>query len=115
MYRILFCIILMYSTLFNSITTHLNFFIKDVVVYWYRPFLKDAVPSEDSLGPPYVANQDTSPSSYTPQEVLLDNVYVLTILTSPGIIYFNFILFIFCKLIILLGVIVVDSGGTSST
>jgi glucan endo-1,3-alpha-glucosidase len=57
---------------------------RDIVVYWYRPFLKGAVASNDPLGQPYVANQDTSRSSYTPSQVLQDNVYILSILTSPG-------------------------------
>ena len=54
-------------------------------MYWYRPFLKNAVASSDPYGQPYVANQDTSRSSYTPSQVLQDNIYTITILTSPGI------------------------------
>eukprot|EP00026_Physarum_polycephalum_P009599 Phypoly_transcript_09727.p1 GENE.Phypoly_transcript_09727~~Phypoly_transcript_09727.p1 ORF type:complete len:442 (+),score=62.71 Phypoly_transcript_09727:154-1326(+) len=68
----------------------------DTVVYWYRPYMKDSQPSNDPLGQPYVANQDTSRSSYTPQQVLEDNVYIVSILTSPG-------------------TIVVESGGNNVT
>jgi glucan endo-1,3-alpha-glucosidase len=69
---------------------------QDVVVYWYRPFLKDSSASGDGLGQPYVANQDTSRSSYTPSQVLVDAVYIVTILSSPA-------------------TVVVESGSTNVT
>ena len=54
------------------------------MVYWYRPSLKSSVASADPYGQPYVANQDTSRSSYTPSQVLADKIYVITILKSAG-------------------------------
>jgi len=57
---------------------------QDLVIFWHRPSLKDARPSGDSLGQPYVANQDTSRSGYSPSQVLEDNVYVASILQSAA-------------------------------
>ena len=54
------------------------------MVYWYRPSLKSSVASADPYGQPYVANQDTSRSSYTPSQVLADKIYIITILKSAG-------------------------------
>jgi len=57
---------------------------QDVVVYWYRPFLKASVASNDPYGPPSVLFQNTSVSPYTPAQTVADYVFVLTILVSPG-------------------------------
>jgi glucan endo-1,3-alpha-glucosidase len=57
---------------------------QDVVVYWYRPFLKASVASKDPYGSPSVLFQNTSVSPYTPAETVADSVFVLTILMSPG-------------------------------
>eukprot|EP00026_Physarum_polycephalum_P005139 Phypoly_transcript_05168.p1 GENE.Phypoly_transcript_05168~~Phypoly_transcript_05168.p1 ORF type:complete len:593 (+),score=109.83 Phypoly_transcript_05168:98-1876(+) len=61
---------------------------QDLVVYWYRPYLKSSQ-SSDPLGQPYVANQNTSPSNYSPQDVVADSIFVLTILKSAGTITVN--------------------------
>jgi len=61
----------------------------DTVVYYHMPFLKASVPSNDPAGDPAVLNQDTSTSSFTPQQVLSDVVYVITILTSAGTVQVN--------------------------
>eukprot|EP00026_Physarum_polycephalum_P009348 Phypoly_transcript_09469.p1 GENE.Phypoly_transcript_09469~~Phypoly_transcript_09469.p1 ORF type:complete len:450 (+),score=74.78 Phypoly_transcript_09469:164-1351(+) len=61
---------------------------QDIVVFWYRPFLKNAVAS-DPFGQPTVFNHDNSPSGYSPQQILSDSVFVLTILQSAGTIQVN--------------------------
>jgi len=61
---------------------------KDVVIIWYRPH-PAAATAPDPYPRPGVANRDTSISSYTPAQVLADEIFVFALLSSAGTISVN--------------------------